>query len=112
MPAFCIVVVHHHGIDTQFDHIGLNDPQTPNEKGLQKAPEQKDASSGKCFEKASDLIRRGHIFVWCLNATGIVFIARNQVEVCQSPTNSIDKKRSTCLKSYVTARFFRFIRAV
>ena len=92
MPAFCIVIVHDHRIDTQFDYIGLRNPQTPDEKGLQKAAEQKDARPGECFEKAFDLMRRGHVFDWRLDAAGIAFITGNLVEVCQAPTGSIGKK--------------------
>jgi hypothetical protein len=30
-----IVVVHHHRVDTQLDNLGPDDPQAPEEKGLQ-----------------------------------------------------------------------------
>jgi len=92
VATFCVVVVQHHRIDTQLDYIGLSDPQTPNEKGLQKAPEQKHAGPGKRFEKTFDLIGRSHVFFWRLDATGIAFIARNLVEVSQPTTGAIDKK--------------------
>ena len=106
VPAFCIVVVHHHGIDAQLDHNGFNDPQPPNEKGLQKAPEQKHARPGKRFEKPFHPFGRGHVLYWRLDATGITFILRKLVEVSQPPAGPINEKAKRLFEKFCNGKAF------
>ncbi|WP_419657657.1 hypothetical protein [Desulfosarcina variabilis] len=106
MPAFCIVIVQDHCIDAQFDYIGIRNAQAPDKKGLQKAPKQKHARPGKCFEKTFNLIRGSHVLFWRLYTTGIAFIARNLVEVGQASAAAIDKKAQHLFEKFSNCETF------
>ena len=106
MSALGIIVVHNHRIDAQFDHIGPGDLQTPNEKGLQKTPEQKHSRPGKGLEKAFDLMRRSHVRSIGFDAAGVSFILRELVEIGQSPAGAIDKEAQHLLEKFRYANAF------
>jgi len=93
-----IVVIHHHGIDTQLDDIGPGDLQAPEKKGLQQSAEQKYPRPGKSLEKPFDLMGRGHVCPSSLNAVGIPFILGNLIKIGQMPTGAIDEKAQHLLE--------------
>jgi hypothetical protein len=101
MPAQCIVVIHHHRIDTQLDYIRLDDLQSPEKEGLQKFSKQEHSCPGKSFEESFDLMRRCHVPCRRLDAAGIAGILRKLVEIGQSPTGAIDEKAEYLLEKFM-----------
>ena len=64
----------------------------PKKKGLQQPAEQKHPRPGKSLEESFDLMRRGHVFQICLDASGISAILGKLVEIGQTAAGAIDKK--------------------
>ena len=95
-----IIIVHHHGVESQLDHIRRFDPQAPDEQGLQQSPEQKDPRPGKCFEKALDTVGRGHLFFIGFDAAGVTGILGQLIKISHMPAGAVDHKAQNRLKKF------------
>jgi hypothetical protein len=92
MPAFGIVIIHYHRINAKFNNRWLRDPQTPDEQILQKATKNINSDERKSFEKSLDHMRRGHLILICLYASGIATIFLKMIKVDQMSTGTIHQK--------------------
>src|SRR6056297_1722802 len=106
MAPLGIVIVHHHGINAQFDHIRLFDLQAPNEKLLQQTPEQENPGPGKRIEKAFHLVRRSHLFDIGLNGSSIALISGELVKIDQMPAGAVCHEAENLLKKFEYIRAF------
>jgi len=109
MPLKGIVIIHDHRINTQFDDIGLDEPQAPKKKGLQQPAEQKHPRPGKSLEESFDLMRRSHVFQIRLDASGISAILGKLVEIGQTAAGAIDKKTQHLLEKFCDRQAFTIL---
>jgi hypothetical protein len=101
-----IVVVHDHGIDTQLDNLGPDDPQAPEKKRLQEPTEQKHPRPGKRLEEPLDLMGRGHVDAISFDAAGIAFILTKLIEIGQPSAGAVDKKTQHLLEKLCNRQTF------
>jgi hypothetical protein len=109
VAAFGIIIVHHHGINTQLDQLGLLYLQTPNKQGLQQTTKQKYPSPGKGVEKPLYPMRRSHIGHVGLNTAGIAGVFGKLIKISQMPTGTISHKTQNLLEEFKNRdAFFTF----
>jgi hypothetical protein len=98
MPALGIIIVHHHGINTQFNQVGLFDFQAPDKQSLQQSAEKKNPRPGKGIEKTLHLVRGSHLVYIRLNTAGISLIFGQLIKIVQVPAGTIEHKAQDLFK--------------
>jgi hypothetical protein len=100
MALKCIIVVHHHGIQTQHDQLWLYQLQAPQEKLQQYRAKHVYRRPINRLEKTLHRMRGKHLLGLSLDASGITFITLQCIKVNQMPAGTIQKKAKQLLEDF------------
>jgi len=86
------IVVHHHGVNPQHNHLRLLNPQAPKKKRLQKRTKKADSILGKSLEKTLDCMGRDYPLGGTLDSASIARIFLQRIKLNKMTTGAANKK--------------------
>jgi hypothetical protein len=98
VPLLCIIVVHHHGIQTKDNPQWLYNMKPPQKQLQQNSAEQETTGKQNSSEKPLHPMGRKHILRRRLNTASIPLILFQRVKVDQMPTCAIHKEAEKLLE--------------